>query len=260
MDELFSVAGDVVVITGGSGNIGSHLAAALLDRGARVAVVDVARPADHLARRCLHQRADVRDRGSLDGALRAIESALGPPASLINCAAIDFPPESAAGAGAFETYPEELWTAALGVNVTGVFLSCQVFGAAIAARGGGTILNISSIYGVVSPDQRIYAYDQEFGRFTKPASYSTSKAAILGLTRYLATYWASAGVRVNALVPGGVYNGQDPRFVERYEHRVPLGRMACVDDYVGPVVFLVSPASRYMTGSVVVVDGGWTAW
>jgi NAD(P)-dependent dehydrogenase (short-subunit alcohol dehydrogenase family) len=148
------------------------------------------------------------------------------------------------------------------VNTKGVFLCCQVIGGAMAAADRGSIVNISSIYGLVSPNQSIYEYRREATGmpFVKPVAYSVSKSALFNLTRYLATYWAKNNVRVNTLTFGGVFNEQDPKFLENYCARVPLGRMAREDEYNGAIIFLLSDASSYMTGSNVVIDGGWTAW
>ena len=204
----------------------------------------------------------MRRRDALEAALATIRAEFGVPHALINGAAIDSPPDAPASEnGPFETYPLESWNRVMDVNVTGLMLCCQVFGAAMAEAGRGSIVNISSIYGLVSPDQRIYAYRAESGApFVKPVAYSASKSALLNLSRYLATYWAPRGVRVNTLTLAGVANNQDARFLEGYCARIPVGRMARPDEYNGAVVFLCSDASAYMTGANLVMDGGWTAW
>ena len=260
------------MVTGGLGQLGRRFTRTLVDRGARVAVLDAAplAPADAKAwfgddasERVLALRADVTDRASLETALAEIEARWETPSGLVNNAALDSPPDAPASeTGPFETYPRESWESVLNVNVSGVFLCCQVIGGAMAEAGRGSVVQISSIYGLVSPDQRIYGYRQESTGepFFKPVAYSVSKSSLLNLTRYLATYWAPRGVRVNTLSFGGVFAGQDERFLEGYEARVPLGRMARPDEYDGAVLFLLSDASSYMTGSNLVVDGGWTAW
>jgi NAD(P)-dependent dehydrogenase (short-subunit alcohol dehydrogenase family) len=182
---------------------------------------------------------------------------------LVNNAAIDDKfesDESAAALSRFESYPLERWQKLLDVNVTGTFLCCQAIGSAMAARGSGSIINVASTYALVAPDQSLYQRPDGTQSFWKSAAYPTTKAAVLGLTRFLAAYWGGHGVRVNALVPGGVAAGQQTWFQEAYARRVPLGRMAQVTDYAGVLVFLASDASSYMTGANVVVDGGWTAW
>jgi NAD(P)-dependent dehydrogenase (short-subunit alcohol dehydrogenase family) len=149
----------------------------------------------------------------------------------------------------------------MSVNVKGVFLCSQVFGGAMAEGGGGSIVNIASIYGMISPDQGLYAYRRERGEeFYKPVAYSVSKSALYNLTRYLATYWGAAGVRVNTLTFAGVAGGQDPEFLERYHAKVPLGRMARGEECANAVQFLLSDAASYVTGANLVVDGGFTAW
>jgi NAD(P)-dependent dehydrogenase (short-subunit alcohol dehydrogenase family) len=269
--DLFGVDGKVVIITGGLGQLGVQFGKALLERGARVAALDLKGPVaraheafsgwlDVGTLLCLE--ADVTDRSSLVAALEKVEGSLGTPSGLINAAAIDAPPGAdSADNAAFEEYSERAWTTTMNVNVTGTFLACQVFGAPMAAAGSGSIINISSIYGLVAPDQRIYEYRRRRGEdFHKPIGYAASKSAILNFSRYLAVHWAAKGVRVNTVTFGGVWAAQDPEFVEAYAFRAPLGRMARPDEYEGPIVFLLSEASSYMTGANLVVDGGWTAW
>jgi NAD(P)-dependent dehydrogenase (short-subunit alcohol dehydrogenase family) len=163
----------------------------------------------------------------------------------------------------FEEYRLELWQRTLDVGLTGVFLMCQAVGRIMVERGGGVILNIASTAGVVGPDHRIYEgiTDPYTGQpFNTPIAYSATKAGVLGMTRYLATYWAAKNVRVNALSPGGVFDGHEERFVRSYSNRVPLGRMADRSEYKGAVLFLISDASSYMSGANLIVDGGWTCW
>ena len=207
-------------------------------------------------------QADVTRRDSLENALKGVNERWGVPYALINNAALDSPPNAPAEEnGPFETYPAASWQRVLDVNVNGVFQSCQVIGGQMAQSGAGSIINICSIYGLVSPDQRIYEYRRKDNNsFFKPAAYSVSKSALLNLTRYLATYWAPRNVRVNTLTFGGVANNQDEQFLDGYCQRVPLGRMAREDEYNGAVLFLISDASSYMTGSNLIIDGGWTAW
>ena len=258
---LFSLEGRTAIVTGGLGQLGRRFTAALLDHGARVAVLDKASPPPS-SDRCLYLEAEVTDRGSLEKAAARIESMFGVPHVLVNNAAIDVPPNApAAVAGPFENFPVEVWRETMDVNVTGVFLCSQVFGGRMAEQGRGSIVNVASIYGIVAPDQRIYEYRRRGGEaFYKPASYAVSKSALFNLTRYLATYWAPRGVRVNTVTFAGVFNDQDPEFLAEYTKRVPLGRMARDDEYNGAIVFLASDASSYMTGANLVLDGGYTAW
>ncbi len=261
--DLFDLTGRVIVITGGLGQLGRQYTQALRQAGARVAVWDLSlppRPQDDEG--VFYQQADVTDRASLTAALEELTRRWDTPHGLINNAALDSPPNAPAQEnGPFETYPEDSWDRVMAVNAKGVFLTCQVVGGAMARAGRGSIVNVCSIYGLVSPDQGIYEYRRRRGEtFYKPVAYSASKSALLNLTRYLATYWAGAGVRVNTLTLGGVFNHQDPEFLEAYCARVPLGRMAREDEYNGAVIFLLSDASSYMTGSNLVIDGGWTAW
>lgn len=268
-DPLFTVAGRVAVVTGGLGQLGRQFAATLAARGAHVAILDRRRDDTLLAERfgalpgrVLGLVTDLTRRAEIEVALEQIEAQLGTPHILINNAALDSPPNApAAENGPFESYPEESWDQVMAVNVKGVFLTCQVIGGRMAQAGRGSIINVSSIYGLVSPDQRIYAYRAADGApFYKPVAYAVSKSALLNLTRYLATYWAPCGVRVNTVTFAGVFNRQDEQFLAGYLPRVPLGRMAREDEYNGAIVFLASDASSYMTGANLVIDGGWTAW
>lgn len=266
-DALFDVSGAVVVITGVSGQLGASYAAAFLARGARVAGLDVmegGREQELAARFPGGFRffaADVTSRASLEAALAAVTDAIGLPTVLVNNAAIDSPPSAPPEEnGPFEDYPEASWDRVLDVNLKGVHQCCQVFGGAMARAGGGSIINIASIYGVVSPDQSLYDYRRQRGEtFYKPVAYSASKSGVLNLTRYLAVYWAKAGVRVNSLTIAGVFNNQEQAFLDVYCARIPVGRMAEPTEYDGAILYLASPASRYMTGANLVVDGGWTA-
>ncbi|MBW7850424.1 MAG: SDR family oxidoreductase [Rhodospirillales bacterium] len=270
-DKLFDVSGTVAVVTGGLGQLGAQYAKAFLERGGRVVIFDVHDDREKARgrlgawvddERLLLCAVDVTDRASIEGALAAAEARFGTPDVLINNAGIDTPPDvpAALEVGPFETYPADSWDRVMAVNVKGVFLCCQVVGGAMAKAGRGSIINVSSIYGVVSPDQNIYEYRRQRGEvFFKPVAYSASKSALINLTHYLATYWARQGVRVNTLVIAGVFANQDPGFLAAYEGRIPIGRMANEDEYCGAVLFLASPASTYMTGASLVVDGGWTA-
>ena len=265
----FDLAGRVVVVTGGLGQLGAAFSNALIDAGARVAVLDMSDDrsrakvplADVGEDRLRLYAADVTSKDSLRAALEKIEAAWETPSGLINNAALDAPPGAPVEEnGPFEDYPDASLDKMLDVNVKGVIFCCQVFGGAMAKAGRGSIANISSIYGVLSPDQGLYQYRRDRGEnFYKPVGYSVTKSALMNLTRYLAVYWGRAGVRVNTLTFAGVFANQEPAFLEPYTRKVPLGRMAEPDDYEGPVVFLMSDASRYMTGSNVVIDGGFTA-
>lgn len=271
MTDVFDIRDRIVIVTGGLGRLGSEFARALVERGARVVVLDwvtdrarVAARLGELAQsdRFFYVNANVTDRASLEAALDAIKHHWGTPHALVNNAALDSPPNASASEnGPFENYASESWDNVMDVNVKGVFQCCQVFGGSMAEAGRGSIINISSIYGLVSPDQGLYEYRRREGAtFFKPVAYSVSKSALFNLTRYLATYWASQNVRVNTLTFAGVFDNQDQEFLSKYQTKVPLGRMARRDEYNGAVIFLVSDASSYMTGSNMVIDGGFTAW
>jgi NAD(P)-dependent dehydrogenase (short-subunit alcohol dehydrogenase family) len=270
-DPLFDLDGRVGIVTGGYGQLGSTLADALWRRGMRIALVDTAsgpgRGAADLGEALASGdvrvfAADVTDRNALEVVLADVRDAWDVPHLLVNAAAVDAPPDAPAEeVGAFEGVPVDALDRVLDVNVTGTVVPCQVFGGAMAAAGRGSIVNVASVYGMLSPDQSLYEFRRRAGEeFVKPVGYSVSKAAVLNLTRYLATYWAASGVRVNTLTPHGIANGQPDEFVSAFAVRSPLGRLMEAGEAVGAVVFLASDASSYVTGANVVVDGGWSAW
>ena len=253
MTDLFSLEGRVAIVTGGAGQLGAEIVRGLEERGARVAVFDLAND---------EFRVDVTDRAAVEEATNRVAAEWGEPHILVNAAALDSPPDAPPDeVGPLESYPEESFDRVMEVNVKGTFLCCQVVGSRMAEARRGSIVNISSVYGMLSPVQDVYAFRRASGEtFFKPVAYSVSKSALYNLTRYLATYWARAGVRVNTLTLAGVANDQPQEFVEAYTARMPIGRMADVTEVVGPVVFLVSDASSYVTGANLVADGGWSAW
>lgn len=250
------------MVTGGAGKLGGRFAQTLAARGAKVAILDLHADGIETTATTAAYRCDVTDRESVEAALAAVEKDFGPPYGLVNAAAIDAPPDAPPEEnGPLETYPLSSWHQVMEANCTGTFLPCQVVGARLAELGRGSIVLISSIYGVVSPNQQLYAYRRAAGNeFYKPVAYSVSKSALFNLTRYLATYWAPRNVRVNTATFGGVLDGQDPEFLKAYGDHSPIGRMARPGEYDGVIVFLMSDSASYMTGANMVVDGGWTAW
>jgi NAD(P)-dependent dehydrogenase (short-subunit alcohol dehydrogenase family) len=262
-----SLQGRVAVVTGATGLLGRQHCAALAGAGAAVVVADLdeARCAELAASLpgALPLRLDVTDPASLRAARDAILGRFDRLDVLVNNAAIDDKLESPAAAAElsrFESYPLEAFRRSLEVNVTGVFLASQVLGTPMAERRSGSIVNVASTYGLVAPDQSLYRKPDGTQSFFKSAAYPTGKGAVLAFTRFLAAYWGERNVRVNALCPGGVENGQDDWFRQSYARRTPLGRMARPSDYQGALVFLAGDASSYMTGQALVVDGGFTAW
>jgi NAD(P)-dependent dehydrogenase (short-subunit alcohol dehydrogenase family) len=276
LPRQFDLSGRTAVITGAGGLLGRQHAAALAAIGARVVLTDLNMAAAEAAAaslrtevagaQCDPHQLDVTSPQSVKQALRDISARTGPVDILVNNAAIDPKVTSEPGvthSSRFEAIGIEQWNLEISVGLTGAMLCAQAFGAAMAERGRGVILNIASDLGVIAPDQRLYRRDDvtsEAEQPVKPVTYSVIKHGLLGLTKYLATYWADHGVRVNALSPGGVYNNQDPKFVGRLTNLIPLGRMAEVEEYRGIVQFLCSDASSYMNGHNVVMDGGRSVW
>jgi NAD(P)-dependent dehydrogenase (short-subunit alcohol dehydrogenase family) len=267
LKEMFGLEGRVAIVAGGIGLLGREFVKTLRAAGAKVAIFDI--QVDKYPeefgkvlqdKNVAVYKTDVTGGNSVKRALKAIVKKWGRPQILVNAAAIDIPPSYSKRNNLFETYPEELCEKIMDVNVRGTLLCSQTIGAAMAKGKGGSIINISSIYGEVSPDQRIYVRKGKKGTFIKPVSYCISKGAISNLTRYLATYWAKKNIRVNCLTFGGVFNNQDKEFVKNYSSRVPMNRMARRDEYNGAILFLASDASSYMTGANLVIDGGYTAW
>ena len=259
-DPLFDLAGRVAVVTGGMGQLGQVYLAGLADRGMRVASFDVAGGLVPDGARAY--QVDITDRASIDAALESVTDEWDVPHVLVNNAGLDSPPDAPAEeVGRFEDYSEAAFDEVMDVNVKGTLLCCQAVGGAMAREGRGSIVNVSSVYGLLSPPQDLYEFRRVQGEtFFKPVAYSVSKSAVLNLTRYLATYWAKEGVRVNTLTLGGVENDQPAEFLDAFAARSPLGRMLDAREALGAVVFLASDASSYVTGSNVVVDGGWSAW
>ena len=271
LNKLFNLSNKVVIITGAAGQLGGEYTRALLSAGARVAAFDIwlENPKGKLdkikSERLVLVKVDITKKDSVKQGLKIAISHFGNPNVLINNAAIDVPPTGSKGnTGPFEKYPEESWDKMMEVNLKGMFLCSQVIGSHIAKTGGGSIINIASIYGILSPDQRIYEYRYKGKKgetsFYKPITYSVTKSGVLNFTRWLATYWAKNKVRVNTLTLGGVFNNQDKTFLKNYSNKVPLGRMARQSDYNGAILFLASDASSYMTGANLIIDGGYSCW
>jgi len=266
--NIFDLTDRVAVITGGTGLLGIAHAKAIHAYGGIPVLLDIAAPDPQV----LNSRAgfevmtlgcDVVREDHIRLALDMVLKRYGRVDILINNAANN--PKVEAGGlnnSRLEDYPLTHWQADLAVGLTGAMLCSRVFGAEMAQRGKGVIVNIASDLGLIAPDQRLYQIDgvESSKQPVKPVSYSVVKTGLIGLTRYLATYWADSGVRANALCPGGVENGQDSVFLSRIAQRIPMQRMASVDEYQGAIIFLCSDASSYMTGAVLTVDGGRTAW
>ncbi|NBY45513.1 MAG: SDR family oxidoreductase [Acidimicrobiia bacterium] len=268
-DDLFDLTGKVAVVTGGAGLLGQVFCQALVTAGADVAIIDIDKnKADETARKISKEQnqkvlAFACDITSPDSVVTMVEDVVD------RLGRIDILLNNAASKGSnldqffaeFENYSLQTWREVMAVNVDGLFLVAQSVGNQMKAQGGGSIIQISSIYGVVAPDQRIYEGSEYNGRaINTPAIYSVSKAAVIGLTSYLSTYWADSKIRVNTLTPGGIASGQNSEFNKKYSNRVPLGRMGEATELVGALIYLASDASSYVTGQNIIVDGGLSAW
>lgn len=270
LKELFGLKRRVAVVTGGAGKLGTEFVDALIAADAKVALIDIIEPNHRL--RSLAQKnsmiffkADIRDEGEIRKVLLEIEKKWESPSILINNAGWKASPNNPQGAGQpFEAYPMDLWDQIFSINTTAAAKCAKIFGGRMVEKKiSGSIINIVSHYALISADQRIYEYRERQGKpkFIKDAAYGASKAALISLTRDLATLWASQGIRVNAIALGGVLNSSsDQEFIKNYSARVPLGRMAQLDEYNGALIFLASQASSYITGTTLIADGGWTAW
>jgi NAD(P)-dependent dehydrogenase (short-subunit alcohol dehydrogenase family) len=270
--EKFNLTGKTALITGAAGLLGIEHAAALLESGAKVVMTDINEATLNAARgqlmqnfeqaKILTQVMDISQPLAIGAVAETLLAGGLRVDILVNNAAIDPKVQSEQGvleSSRLENFPLDQWNLQLAVGLTGAFLCSQVFGSLMAKDGkGGVILNIASDLSIISPDQRIYRKEglQENLQPVKPVTYSVIKAGLIGLTRYLATYWTEDDVRCNALSPGGVFNGQDDEFVKRLTSLIPMGRMATRDEYRATVQYLCSDASKYLNGQNIVVDGG----
>jgi NAD(P)-dependent dehydrogenase (short-subunit alcohol dehydrogenase family) len=273
VQQLFDLSGRVAIVTGGAGLLGYHHGAILAAAGAHVVLLDLAaadpaKRAEQLTNayggECIGLDADITNEASLFDARNQIIRQFGRIDILINNAANNPKVEDGDGQtwSRLENFPLEVWEADIRVGLTGAFLCSRVFGSEMVTRKSGVIINVASDLGVIAPDQRLYRVDglPEDKQPVKPVTYSIVKTGLIGLTRYLATYWSDANIRVNAISPGGVLNGQPEVFLSRLEKLIPMGRMADRDEYQGAILFLCSDASSYMTGANLVIDGGRTCW
>lgn len=269
-ETLFDLTGKVALVTGGVGILGSHFCRGLAQHGANIAVVDLDAAkseesamhiSDEFGVKCAGFGCDVSDSDSVRQTVEAVTAKFGHIDILHNNAATKGPDLKAMFAP-FEEYTLETWRNIMAVNLDGVFLMAQAVCKQMVQQGkGGSIIQTASIYGIMGPDQRIYAGAEYMGvNINSPAVYSASKAGVVGLTKWLATYYAKDGIRVNTLTPGGNESGQNETFLKNYSNRIPLGRMGQPHEMVGALIYLASDASSYVTGQNIIVDGGLDAW
>ena len=249
----FNIKNKNVIITGGLGFLGSQITNALLSEKANVYIIDIKKPKKKTLAK--YFKSDITNENELIKILKFFKLKKIKIDVLINNAAIDYPPlKSKSNNLKLETFSNELWDRDISVSLKGSYLCTKVFGSYMCKFKKGSIINISSDLGIIAPDQRIY----KKSGFTKPITYSVIKHAIIGLTKYTASYWGEKNIRCNAIAPGGIFNNQDSSFVKKINQLIPLGRMAKKNEYNGLILFLCSDLSSYMTGSIIVADGGRT--
>lgn len=262
--NLFDLSGKVAIVTGGAGLLASEHAIALTEHGARVVLADfniekceeAARKLADDGLQVVAKYCDVTKKESWQSLLDETILEYGSVDILVNNAGFTNQSKSANFDATFENFPLEDWNAIMNVNLTGTFLGCQVVGKHMVDNGKGAIINIASLYGVVSPNHKIYPGTG----ISQPVAYSVSKHGVVALTKYLATLWAEKGVRVNSLTPGGIFNGHQGLFLERFQQLNPIGRMSDKTELRGGIVYLASDASSHVVGHNLIIDGGWTAW
>jgi len=249
----FNLKNKNIIITGGFGFLGSQIVNALLNEKANVYIIDIKESKKRTSAK--HFKSDITNEGELIKILKFFKLKKIKIDVLINNAAIDYPPsKSKKNNLKLETFSNELWDKDISVSLKGSYLCTKVFGSYMSKFNKGAIINISSDLGIIAPDQRIY----KKSGFTKPVTYSIVKHGIIGLTKYTASYWGKKNIRCNAIAPGGIFNNQDSSFVKKINQLIPLGRMAKKKEYNGLILFLCSDLSSYLTGSVIVADGGRT--
>ncbi len=261
--KLFNLSDKVIIITGAAGLLGTQYAYGLSHAGANVVLADIDLKKCQLTEKEIKTKfhtnpmslkLDLTKPKSISSMTSSVIKKFSKIDVLVNNAA--YQGNSKIRSLGFENLKLNDWNQAIDVNLTGVFLCCQEIGKQMLKQKSGNIINIASTYGLVGPDQRIYGSSGQ----NSAAFYAATKSAVVNLTRYLAAYWQKTGIRVNTLSPGGVKNNQERIFQKKYSEKTMLGRMAKKDEYVGPLLYLASDASSYMTGSNLIVDGGWTAW